>query len=281
MRLGLLISAAAARRGSAGIRRAGRRFPPAARRALSLAAARESRPTPPRSASATMTTAIRDISPAARDRRAREEQAFLARLRGDPRPTSCRLPTGSTARSCAASSARTSRPMASRQRDMLFTTYYGWHQGFAGLARGLPFRTRADFESYLTRLAQYPRLNDAGAGDHRQCGARRPRPALLGARRLRAHHLRRDRRRSRPVALLRAVRRQPAGDDRRRRTGRRCRRGRGRIITDVHQPRLSEASRFLHARLSAALRALGQHPRPAARRRILCLPGARRTRPPT
>ncbi|HCS45071.1 MAG TPA: methyltransferase, partial [Pseudomonas sp.] len=25
------------------------------------------------------------------------------------------------------------------QRDMLFTTYYGWHQGFAGLARGLPF----------------------------------------------------------------------------------------------------------------------------------------------
>jgi uncharacterized protein (DUF885 family) len=43
---------------------------------------------------------------------------------------------------------------------MLFTTYYGWHQGFAGLARSLPFRTRADFESYLTRIEQYPRLND-------------------------------------------------------------------------------------------------------------------------
>src|SRR5262249_8759469 len=31
---------------------------------------------------------------------------------------------------------------------------------FAALARSLPFRTRADFESYLTRIAQYPRLND-------------------------------------------------------------------------------------------------------------------------
>jgi len=46
------------------------------------------------------------------------------------------------------------------QRDMLFTTYYGWHQGFAGLATGLPFRDRHDYESYLTRIAQYPRLND-------------------------------------------------------------------------------------------------------------------------
>jgi uncharacterized protein (DUF885 family) len=43
---------------------------------------------------------------------------------------------------------------------MLFTTYYGWHQGFAGMADNLPFRTRADFESYLTRIEQYPRLND-------------------------------------------------------------------------------------------------------------------------
>jgi uncharacterized protein (DUF885 family) len=47
------------------------------------------------------------------------------------------------------------------QRDMLFTTFFGWHQGFAGMASGLPFRTRADYESYLTRLAQYPAMNDA------------------------------------------------------------------------------------------------------------------------
>src|SRR5688572_10303074 len=44
------------------------------------------------------------------------------------------------------------------QRDMLFTTYSGWHQNFAGMADNLPFNTRADFESYLTRLGQYPRV---------------------------------------------------------------------------------------------------------------------------
>jgi uncharacterized protein (DUF885 family) len=47
------------------------------------------------------------------------------------------------------------------QRKMLFTTYYGWHQGFAGLADNLPLRTGADYRSYLTRLGQYPRMNDA------------------------------------------------------------------------------------------------------------------------
>jgi uncharacterized protein (DUF885 family) len=46
------------------------------------------------------------------------------------------------------------------QRSMLFTTYYGWHQGFAGMASDLPFRTKRDYESYLTRIAQYPKLND-------------------------------------------------------------------------------------------------------------------------
>jgi len=45
------------------------------------------------------------------------------------------------------------------QRQMLFTTFYGWHQAFAGLADNLPFRSRADYDSYLTRLAAYPRLN--------------------------------------------------------------------------------------------------------------------------
>ncbi|MBV9883240.1 MAG: DUF885 domain-containing protein, partial [Sphingomonadaceae bacterium] len=46
------------------------------------------------------------------------------------------------------------------QRDMLFTSYEGWHQSFAGLARDVPFHNRADYESYLTRIALYPRLND-------------------------------------------------------------------------------------------------------------------------
>ena len=68
---------------------------------------------------------------------------------------------------------------------MLFTTYDGWHQGFAGLADNLPFRTNADYESYLTRIAQYPRLNDAALGITGRGGARRLHSALLGARQLR------------------------------------------------------------------------------------------------
>lgn len=45
------------------------------------------------------------------------------------------------------------------QRMMLFTTYAGFHQNFVGLADNSPFNTAADYESYLKRLAQYPRLN--------------------------------------------------------------------------------------------------------------------------
>ena len=103
--------------------------------------------------------AIRDLSAEATDRRTREAQAFLDRLgRIDP------------ARLAAADRVNywILRRLLSEsveengfgQRDMMFTTYAGWHQSFAGMARGLPFRTRADFESYLTRLAQYPRMND-------------------------------------------------------------------------------------------------------------------------
>jgi uncharacterized protein (DUF885 family) len=102
---------------------------------------------------------IRDLSPEARQRRVREAQAFLTRLEAIPADQ-------------LAGQDRVNRGILRRllaedieadgfgQRDMLFTTYAGWHQGFAGLARNLPFRTRADYESYLTRIAQYPRLND-------------------------------------------------------------------------------------------------------------------------
>ncbi len=45
------------------------------------------------------------------------------------------------------------------QRMMLFSTYDGWHQSFAGMADGLPFRTKHDYDSYLNRLTQYPKLN--------------------------------------------------------------------------------------------------------------------------
>ena len=46
------------------------------------------------------------------------------------------------------------------QRMMLFTTYSGWHQDFAGMADNVPLRTLADFESYIARLKQYPTIND-------------------------------------------------------------------------------------------------------------------------
>ena len=106
---------------------------------------------------------IDDISPAARNRRVREAAALLARLE--------RIPAAELS-----AADRTNRLILKRmleemveansygQRTMLFTTYYGWHQGFAGLATNLPFRTKADYESYLTRLAQYPKLNDAALG---------------------------------------------------------------------------------------------------------------------
>jgi uncharacterized protein (DUF885 family) len=102
---------------------------------------------------------IRDLSPEARDRRTREAQAFLARLEA--------IPAEALAPADRVNRAILRRLLAEDveangfgQRDILFSTYAGWHQNFAGLARSLSFRTRADFESYLTRIAQYPRLND-------------------------------------------------------------------------------------------------------------------------
>jgi uncharacterized protein (DUF885 family) len=102
---------------------------------------------------------IDDISPAARERRVREAQGFLQRIE--------RIPAAGLSQSDRVNRAILKRGLeeaveANRfgQRNMLFTTYYGWHQGFAGLANGLPFRTKADYESYLTRIAQYPQLND-------------------------------------------------------------------------------------------------------------------------
>jgi uncharacterized protein (DUF885 family) len=102
---------------------------------------------------------ISDLSPEARDRRVRQAQAFLTRLEAIP---AAQLSPGDRVnhailrRGLAEQIAENRLP----QRNMLFTTYYGWHQGFAGMANNLPFRTRADYESYLARIEQYPRLND-------------------------------------------------------------------------------------------------------------------------
>jgi uncharacterized protein (DUF885 family) len=103
---------------------------------------------------------IQDLSEEARERRVRQAQAFLARLEAIPvdqlSPTD-RVNHAILRRNLA----ETVEGSRHGQRDMLFTTYYGWHQGFAGMANNLPFRTRADYESYLTRIAQYPALNRA------------------------------------------------------------------------------------------------------------------------
>jgi uncharacterized protein (DUF885 family) len=103
---------------------------------------------------------INDLSPAARQQRLGETQAFLTRLnRIDPAGLSAadKVNHAILKRSLAEDVERERFP----QRNMLFTTYSGWHQGFAGMANALPFRTRADYESYLARIEQYPKLNDA------------------------------------------------------------------------------------------------------------------------
>ena len=102
---------------------------------------------------------IQDLSSAARERNLAEAKALLARLE--------RIPAAQLSPADRINHAILRRMLVETveaakygQRSMLFTTYYGWHQGFAGMASYLPFRTKADFESYLTRIGQYPRLND-------------------------------------------------------------------------------------------------------------------------
>ncbi|UVO54943.1 DUF885 family protein [Sphingomonas sp. SUN039] len=99
-----------------------------------------------------------DISLAAADRSAARADAFAKQLAAIP-------DTGLSA------SERTDKAILLRmlteqvegngfgQRMMLFTTYAGWHQNFAGLGENSPFNTVADYGSYLARLAAYPALN--------------------------------------------------------------------------------------------------------------------------
>jgi uncharacterized protein (DUF885 family) len=102
---------------------------------------------------------IEDLSLAAAERHAREAAALLARL--EAIPEAALSPEDRVNRAILRRSlAETVEGNRFGQRTMLFTTYAGWHQNFAGLAENLPFRTRADYESYLARIEQYPRMND-------------------------------------------------------------------------------------------------------------------------
>ena len=99
-----------------------------------------------------------DISLAAADRSAARAAAFAKQLAAIP-------DTGLTV------AERTNKAILARlldeqiagngfgQRMMLFTTYAGFHQNFAGLGENSPFNTPADYDSYLKRLAAYPALN--------------------------------------------------------------------------------------------------------------------------
>jgi len=100
-----------------------------------------------------------DLSEESRRRQVAEAQAFLARVDAIPAE---QLGEGDQVTRAILRRSLAEAIEADRfgQRDMLFTTYDGWHQNFAGLALNLPFANRHDYESYLTRIAQYPRLND-------------------------------------------------------------------------------------------------------------------------
>ena len=187
MRLAILAAAAALAAAAPAAAAPADDFRAPARRALSLAAEQRARPMRPRSACATMTTASSDLSPEARERQRARGAGLPRPARARSRPTSSRRPTGSTARILRRSLAEAIEADGFGQRDMLFTTYDGWHQGFAGMARNLPFRTRADLRKLSDPDRAISAAQRSGAGDHPQCGARPLRPALLGARRARAH----------------------------------------------------------------------------------------------
>lgn len=103
---------------------------------------------------------IGDPSLAAMDAQAAQAARFLARLNAIPLD---RLSAADRTNALILKWQLEATVDANRfgQREMLFTTYSGWHQNFAGMADNLPFKNQADYRSYLTRMAEYPAYNDA------------------------------------------------------------------------------------------------------------------------
>ena len=100
-----------------------------------------------------------DISLAAEDRRAAQSAAYLKRLEAIP---DSGLSPADRINKAILKRTLSENIEANRfgQRVMLFSNRGGWHQNLADLADGLTFRTRADYDNYLKRLAQYPAVND-------------------------------------------------------------------------------------------------------------------------
>jgi len=102
---------------------------------------------------------VGDYTLAAQDRRAAAAAVFLTRLNAIPvveLDAAAKVEAGILRRTL--KSAIEGNRFG--QRAINFTTYSSWHQQFAGMAENLPFKTKADFESYNKRLAQYGRVND-------------------------------------------------------------------------------------------------------------------------
>ena len=96
---------------------------------------------------------------AAQDRRAADAAKFLTRLNAIPSDSlnaASKVEAGILRRALNS----TIEGNSFGQRAINFTTYSSWHQQLAGMAQNLPFRTKADYESYNARLAQYARVND-------------------------------------------------------------------------------------------------------------------------
>ena len=102
---------------------------------------------------------ISEVSLAAADKSAKAAQNFLNRLNAIPMD---QLTPAERTNALILKRALSDQIEANSypQRVMLFTTYYGWHQGFAGLGDNSPLRTKTDYQSYLDRIAQYPQYND-------------------------------------------------------------------------------------------------------------------------
>lgn len=125
---------------------------------------------------------IGDISLAEADRQAKQAQSFIDRLKAIP---DAQLSPEERTNKGVLTRLLAEQAEGNRygQRQMLFTTYYGWHQGFAGMAESVPLRTKADFTSYLTRLGQYPGYNQEAiriTGDAVRQGYTQPCVAMGG-----------------------------------------------------------------------------------------------------
>jgi uncharacterized protein (DUF885 family) len=104
-------------------------------------------------------TEVGDYTLAGADRFAKLSETYLARLNAIPESqlsTADKIEYGILKRTLA----ETIEANMHGQRAINFSTYSGWHQNFASMAASLPFKNKADFESYNVRLKQYARVND-------------------------------------------------------------------------------------------------------------------------